>query len=81
MIEFSSSVAHLSKGVCPVMHDRACVVFCPKMINLPQVVLEEVELHPRLDVGPVDRDVVVPVRPALLVPEPGCMHQFMHYNA
>ena len=66
------------------------------MVDLVEVVLEEVELHPALDVGPVDGDVPVigqlvsywaligqlpvPVRPALLVPEAGGVHQLVHHD-
>ena len=78
------------------MHDRAGVVLRPQVVDLVEVVLEEVELHPALDVGPVDGDVPVigqlvsswaligqlpvPVRPALLVPEAGGVHQLMHHD-
>ena len=46
----------------------------------PQVVLQKVELHALLNVVPVDGDVVVPVGSTLLVPEPGSVHQLVHYN-
>ena len=62
------------------MHHRASIILGPKMVNLVEVVLEEVELHPGLDVAPVDGDVLVPVRPALLVPEPGGVHQLVHHD-
>ena len=52
------------------MHHGAGVVLGPEVVDLVQVVLQEVELHPGLDVAPVDADVAVSVRPALLVPEP-----------
>ena len=47
------------------------------MVNLPEVVLEEVWLPARLDVVPVDGDELVPVGSALLVPEPGGVHELM----
>ena len=59
------------------MHHGAGVVLGTQVVDLVQVVLQEVELHPALDVGPVDDDVSVPVRPALLVPEPGGVHQLV----
>ena len=76
------------------MHHRAGVILGTKVLDLSQVVpdikfydsvfvcdsLEEVVLHAGPDVSPVDDDVVVPVRPALLVPEPGGVHQLMHHN-
>ena len=52
------------------MHHGAGVVLGAQVVDLVEVVLQEVELHPALDVGPVDGDEVVAVRPALLVPEP-----------
>ena len=60
------------------MHHRASIILGPKMVNLVEVVLEEVELHPRLDVVEVDGDVAVPVRPALLVPEARGVHQLVY---
>ena len=30
------------------MHDRASVICCPQVVNLVQIVLQEVELHPAL---------------------------------
>ena len=63
------------------MHDRAGVVLRPQVVDLVEVVLEEVELHPPLDVVPVDGDVLVPVGAALLVPEAGGVHQLVHHDA
>ena len=63
------------------MHHGAGVIVCPQVIDLVQVVLEEVELHPALDVGPVDGDVPVPVGPALLVPEAAGVHELVHHDA
>ena len=63
------------------MHYRAGVILGPEVVNLPEVVLEEVELHPALDVVPVDGDVLVPVGAALLVPEAGGVHQLVHHDA
>ena len=63
------------------MHDRASVILGSEMIDLPEVVLEEVELHAALDVGPVDGDVLVPVGPALLVPEASRVHQLVHHDS
>ena len=62
------------------MHHGAGVVLGTQVVDLVQVVLQEVELHPALDVGPVDDDVSVPVRPALLVPESGGVHQLVHHD-
>ena len=87
---------YLGKSIRPIVHNGARVVPGTQVINLPEiaphytsllaqvhqpeVVLLEVELHACLYVVPVDGDVVVPVRPALLVPEPGGVHQLVHDN-
>ena len=42
--------------------------------------LQEVVLHARPDVVPVNDDMVVPVRPALLVPEARSVHQLVHHD-
>lgn len=76
------------------MHHRAGVILSTEVLDLPQIVpdiklyefdlllesLEEVVLHASPDVSPVDDDMVIPVRSALLVPEPGGMHQLVHHN-
>ena len=69
---------YLGKGGAPVVHHRAGIILGAQVIYLVEVVLEEVELHPALDVGPVDGDVLVPVRPALLVPEARGVHQLVY---
>ena len=63
------------------MHDRAGVVLGSQVVNLPQIIFQKVILHALLDVVPVDGDVVIPVSPALLMPETTCMHQLMHHNS
>ena len=84
---------NLSKGSGPVVHHRAGVVLGAEVVDLAQVVpvevvndeaillLEEVVLHPGHDVLPVYLHILVPVRSALLVPEPGSVHQFVHHNS
>ena len=71
-------VLYLGKGCAPVVHHRAGIILGAQVIYLVEVVLEEVELHPRLDVVEVDGDVAVPVRSALLVPEARGVHQLVY---
>ena len=93
MWQLFNGKTNLGKGSGSVVHHRAGVVLGAQVVDLAQVVpedqvvsdqavllLEEVVLHPRHDVLPVDLHVLVPVRPALLVPEPGSVHQLVHHN-
>ena len=68
---------YLGECRAAVVHYRAGVILCSQVVDLVQVVLQEVELHPGLDVAPVDGDVTVPVRPTLLVPEPRGVHELV----
>ena len=72
---------YLSEGCATVVHHGAGVVLGAQVVDLVEVVLQEVELHPGLDVAPVDDDVTVPVRPALLMPEAGGVHELVYDDA
>ena len=63
------------------MHYRTSVIFSTQVINLVEVILEEVELHTTLDVAPVDGDVVVSVRPGVLMEESQGVHDLVSQTA
>ena len=73
-------ITNLCKSCGTIVHYRAGIVISSQMVNLPEVILQKVILHAFQDVVPVDGDVAVPVRPALLMPEAAGMHQLMHNN-
>jgi len=78
---FDGGLAVLTERPGAVVHDALVVVLHPEVGDVGAGILVEVVRVPVEDVLPIDLDVLVPLRGALLVVEAECVQQLVHHHA